>query len=170
MDLSELCKEVSSTQYHQCANKPGSNLEGLEAYGCPLWKKSGDDKGCFNELGYEICLIRGGGDRISKLQALCKSCYMYKNFITALSSDRYSENSNNESNGSNNESSDTDETSSIEVLPPLTSSTKTDYRSFVAKKIRELRINKPGLSAIESIKMAAEAWRRNKREPQQHVE
>ena len=47
-------KSVAGRQSYKCANKPGQNIRGLEGYQCPLWMMSNENKGSFDESGYEI--------------------------------------------------------------------------------------------------------------------
>lgn len=90
MKVSEALEmKIAGKQYFKCANKPGSNLIGLDKYDCPLWK-SNDDKGCFDESTYEIDYIvehsNSHNNDEGNLQALCKMCYSVKN--ERLSMDR----------------------------------------------------------------------------------
>ena len=75
-------KRIAGKQYFKCANKPNSNLVRLDNFSCPLWKISGDEKGCFNESGYEIDHINEFSitkdDSENNLQALCLSCHSVK--------------------------------------------------------------------------------------------
>jgi 5-methylcytosine-specific restriction endonuclease McrA len=74
-------RQIAGHQFYKCANKPNSRIKGLEDYNCPLWQKD-NDKGCFDEAGYEIDHIielnDGGSDDNSNLQALCKNCHTVK--------------------------------------------------------------------------------------------
>lgn len=74
-------RNVAGKQFFKCANKPGSKLDKLENYECPLWKKD-NDKGSFDESGYDIDHIIEHAltqdDSIANLQALCKSCHSVK--------------------------------------------------------------------------------------------
>lgn len=82
--LSTIEKEsIAGKQYYKCANKPESNLKGLENYQCPLWKNANTDtKGSFDESGYKIdhvtkhCLTKDDCD--NNLQALCIACHSVK--------------------------------------------------------------------------------------------
>ena len=81
--LSEATKKtVAANQHFQCANKPGSNIESLDGYKCPLWQLSGGAHGCFDESTYEIDHIDAHSltqdDSIGNLQALCKMCHGVK--------------------------------------------------------------------------------------------
>jgi len=76
-------KKIAGKQYFKCANNSKkNNLKGLENYKCPLWEKSGEEKGSFDESGYEIdhitefCITTD--DNEENLQALCKSCHTVK--------------------------------------------------------------------------------------------
>jgi hypothetical protein len=75
-------KTVAANQHFQCANKPGSNIESLDGYKCPLWQLSGGAHGCFDESTYEIDHIDAHSltqdDSIGNLQALCKMCHGVK--------------------------------------------------------------------------------------------
>jgi len=75
-------KNVAGKQFFKCANQPGSKIKGLTRYNCPLWEKNGDNKGCFDESGYDIDHIVEhsitADDSIDNLQALCKSCHSVK--------------------------------------------------------------------------------------------
>ncbi len=76
-------KMVAGKQYHKCKNEPGSNLEGLNNYKCPLWTNPDlATKGCFDESGYEVDHIVehtvSHDDSDDNLQALCKSCHVVK--------------------------------------------------------------------------------------------
>jgi hypothetical protein len=78
--LSEAIKKrIAGKQNFKCANKPGSNLKGLEGYSCDLWKLS---DGTFGEALYEIdhieeyCISQNHAE--SNLQALCPSCHRVK--------------------------------------------------------------------------------------------
>ena len=75
-------KKVAGRQHYKCANRPEKNLSGLDGFVCPLWKSNCEDKGCFDESGYEIDHVIefgvGGKDDESNLQALCKSCHTVK--------------------------------------------------------------------------------------------
>ncbi len=77
-----LKKRVAGRQYYKCQNKPGLELRGLVDYKCPLWKISGECKGCFDESGYEIDHIIehsiSADDNEDNLQALCKLCHAVK--------------------------------------------------------------------------------------------
>src|SRR5579872_3534362 len=78
-------KKVAAKQHFRCANKPNSNLVGIEDYQCPLWKNNGD--GVFDESGYNIDHINEHSltqnDNIKNLQALCLMCHGLKtnNFV-----------------------------------------------------------------------------------------
>lgn len=75
-------KRVAGKQYYKCANDPKSDTRGLENYECPLWAKKGDNKGCFDESGYDIDHIKEysktKNNSEKNLQALCKSCHSVK--------------------------------------------------------------------------------------------
>ena len=50
---------VAGRQNYKCANKPGSNLNRIENYLCPLWQKAdSDNKGSFDESGFELDHIK----------------------------------------------------------------------------------------------------------------
>lgn len=76
-------KRIAGKQHYKCANKPGSNLKGLEGYDCLCWgNKDVDNRGAFDESGYEIdhiiefCISQDDSD--TNLQALCISCHKVK--------------------------------------------------------------------------------------------
>lgn len=76
-------KAVAGRQLYKCANKPGSKLDKLEHYHCPLWTKVDlNTKGSFDESGFDIDHIEelsvSGNNNITNLQALCKSCHSVK--------------------------------------------------------------------------------------------
>ncbi|HLX52331.1 MAG TPA: ankyrin repeat domain-containing protein, partial [Aquella sp.] len=79
--LTELINmRVAGRQHFRCANKPGSQLIGLENIVCPEW--TGSSEGSFNKDGYEIdhttkfCINHD--DSEFNLQALCPSCHRTK--------------------------------------------------------------------------------------------
>lgn len=85
-DVSEhIKKEVATSQYFKCKNEPGSNVNRLEQFDCPLWKKDNDTKGLFDEQGWEIdhndevCVT--GDNSIKNLQALCIPCHRMKTLL-----------------------------------------------------------------------------------------
>jgi hypothetical protein len=72
--VSEATKKlIAGKQNYKCA-------AGIPDYQCPLW--IGNNKGCFDESGYEIDHIveysMSKDDSIKNLQALCRSCHMVK--------------------------------------------------------------------------------------------
>lgn len=75
-------KNVAGKQYYKCANKCGTQIRGLNEFKCPLWSKIDENKGSFDESGYEIdhiiehCISHD--DSINNLQALCKACHNAK--------------------------------------------------------------------------------------------
>lgn len=76
-------KAVAGRQFYKCANEPGSNLDKLQHYSCPLWEKSNvKTRGSFDESGYDIDHIKEfsvtGDNGIDNLQALCKNCHAVK--------------------------------------------------------------------------------------------
>jgi hypothetical protein len=75
-------KQVAGRQRFQCNNRPGSSLQGLEIYNCPLWSQDSDVRGNFNESGYEIDHVTEWSltkdDNIKNLQALCSMCHKVK--------------------------------------------------------------------------------------------
>jgi len=87
-------KRIAGRQLFKCANEPNSNLRGLEGYKCALWSKKGDDKGSFDESGYEIDHIVEYSvtqDNSAKnLQALCVGCHRVKTsrFMTKRAQDK----------------------------------------------------------------------------------
>lgn len=74
-------KTVLGKQNHQCANKPGIVIKGLETYLCPLWSKN-SCPGNFDESGYDFDhifeLAFSNDNTIENFQALCKSCHSTK--------------------------------------------------------------------------------------------
>jgi len=76
-----LKKSIAGRQNYKCANKPGSQLRGLEKFECPLWNKK-NDPGIFDESGYEIDHIvefsQCHNDDEENLQALCRNCHVVK--------------------------------------------------------------------------------------------
>ena len=75
-------KKVAGKQFYKCANKKGAKIKGLEGYDCVLWKVTGENKGCFDESGYEIDHkiehVISKDDKEDNLQALCKPCHSVK--------------------------------------------------------------------------------------------
>ena len=73
-------KKIARDQSYQCANKPGSNLRGLEGYLCTSW--NGPNQGYFDRAGYdtdhiiERCMSED--DSEYNLQALCPNCHSCK--------------------------------------------------------------------------------------------
>jgi len=43
-------KIIAGKQFYKCANKPGSNINGIRHYSCPLWKNI-EHAGSFDENG-----------------------------------------------------------------------------------------------------------------------
>ena len=74
-------KTIAARQGFECANKPGSNIKGLEGYDCPLWQKK-KNPGRFDEALYhidhkkEFCMTYD--DSEGNLQALCRMCHDVK--------------------------------------------------------------------------------------------
>jgi hypothetical protein len=72
-------RSIAGRQFNQCANAPDQKYPRLEAYPCPLWAKTGQTRGNFDESGYEVdhveehCLTQN--DDESNLRALCKMCH-----------------------------------------------------------------------------------------------
>ncbi len=83
-------KEIAGKQRFKCANKPNSKLKGMGDYKCHLWKLEGDDKGSFDENGYDIDHIEefsvSHNDNDENLQALCGLCHRIKtrNFMRTI--------------------------------------------------------------------------------------
>ena len=75
-------KNIAGRQFFKCANSPLMQLEKLEDYKCPLWQKSCENRGSFDQSGYDIDHIIefaiSFDDSESNLQALCKSCHSVK--------------------------------------------------------------------------------------------
>ena len=44
---------IAGKQHYQCANRPDSNLKGLNGYHCPLWKLT-EHRGIFDAACYDI--------------------------------------------------------------------------------------------------------------------
>jgi 5-methylcytosine-specific restriction endonuclease McrA len=80
-----LKKTVAGKQSYKCANRPGSNLPGIEGYKCARWKLEGEIKGCFDESAYEIDHIVpysiSHDDREENLQALCARKNVQRTFF-----------------------------------------------------------------------------------------
>lgn len=79
-------KIVAGRQFYKCANEPGSNLDKLAHYQCPLWARANiKTMGNFDESGYDIDHIEefavSNNNNISNLQALCKNCHAVKTKI-----------------------------------------------------------------------------------------
>jgi len=81
INLKEGAKKLVAGDQYKCANKPESNIIGLENYDCPLWKDP-DNPGSFDKSSYNIDHIIeyaiGGTNDIDNLQALCISCHAVK--------------------------------------------------------------------------------------------
>jgi hypothetical protein len=75
-------KKIAGKQRFKCANKPNSNILGLEDYPCVLWKLDDEHKGSFDESGYEIDHKKefsvSGNDSEENLHALCINCHRVK--------------------------------------------------------------------------------------------
>lgn len=76
-------KYVAGKQHYKCANRPGSKLDKLVDYVCPLWNKNNSETaGSFDESGYEIDHIEefsiNQNNNDDNLQALCKNCHSIK--------------------------------------------------------------------------------------------
>ena len=71
---------IARMQSYKCANKPNSNLRGLENYLCPAW--NGPNQGHFDMAGYEIDHIiercMSEDDNEYNLHALCPNCHSCK--------------------------------------------------------------------------------------------
>jgi len=74
-------KLIAGKQFYKCANKPELTLRGIDDK-CPLWNKSDDVKGSFDESGFEVDHIMEHSvtqdDSENNLQALCISCHRVK--------------------------------------------------------------------------------------------
>ncbi len=76
--------KIAGKQYFKCANNPNLNmkLKGVGNYNCPLWSKNDENRGNFDESGFEIdhitewCISQD--DKDENLQALCLSCHRVK--------------------------------------------------------------------------------------------
>ncbi len=101
-------KEIAGKQRFKCANKPNSKLKGMGDYKCHLWKLEGDDKGSFDETGYDIDHIEefsvSHNDNDENLQALCGLCHRIKtrNFMRTINKKKKYDNSDNSDNELNN--------------------------------------------------------------------
>lgn len=77
-----LKKTIAGRQFFKCANRPNSNLKGLNNYKCLLWQRTDEHKGCFDESGYDIDHILeysiSKDDNDTNLQALCIACHRVK--------------------------------------------------------------------------------------------
>lgn len=76
-------KLIAGKQCYKCANKPGSQISGIQTYACPLWQKhEADNRGSFDESGYELDHIKelaiSNDNSLDNFQALCKSCHSVK--------------------------------------------------------------------------------------------
>ncbi len=73
---------IAGKQHYKCANNPSTKLKRLENYDCPLWDKENDNKGSFDQSGFEIDHIDeffvSHDNTEDNLQALCKSCHSVK--------------------------------------------------------------------------------------------
>lgn len=78
------------------------SLSGLEGYNCILWKINGDEKGSFDESGYEIDHIvefcKSKNDKEENLQALCIACHKVKTKRFLMSESSESPKNNNYNN------------------------------------------------------------------------
>ena len=140
-------KTVAGRQFFKCANRPGLLISGLENYKCPLWQLVENNKGSFDESGYEIDHIVehsiSGNDKINNLQALCKMCHTVKTkrFNSKLVD------------------SESEEISSGELSDVTVSKKKPSaYNIFVSKEMKKLRTKQPDLPNTEYMKKAAENW------------
>jgi len=74
-------KTILGKQNHQCANKLGIFIRGLENYNCPLWNKN-QCPGNFDESGFDFDhiseLCNSIDNSLENFQALCKSCHSTK--------------------------------------------------------------------------------------------
>jgi len=74
-------KLVAARQHFKCANRPESNIKGLEGYDCLLWQLT-ENQGIFDKSCYEIdhiiehCISHDNS--IENLQALCNNCHAFK--------------------------------------------------------------------------------------------
>jgi 5-methylcytosine-specific restriction endonuclease McrA len=80
-------QELFARQFGCCNNRPdtlvpGFNIPGKGRYICPLWKLVGEQRGKFDESGYEADHILehsiGGTDLIENLQLICPCCHSVK--------------------------------------------------------------------------------------------
>lgn len=86
-------KRIAGKQFYKCANKPDTELKGLDRYECPMWKYNIENPGSFDESGYDIdhieeyCINQNNNE--DNLQALCHNCHSVKTkrFITSKSSE-----------------------------------------------------------------------------------
>jgi hypothetical protein len=85
--LSETTKnKIASKQYYKCANKPGSNLQGMDNHKCQLWALSNADiRGSFDTSGYKIDIAvesLSDDEDVNRWIALCPACYNYKTNVS----------------------------------------------------------------------------------------
>ena len=111
-------KFIAGNQYYKCANEPGSKINALKGYDCPLWNsKNAKIEGCFDASGYEIdhitehCIDQNDDD--DNLQALCKMCHSFKTkkFLRNRQMPKHKNNNNYETdNDESDDETDNDET------------------------------------------------------------
>jgi 5-methylcytosine-specific restriction endonuclease McrA len=89
---------IAGRQYYKCANKPKPSIilsqfqshqeNGEYVYMCPLWERANENKGSFDQSGYEIDhkdeFSESQDNRMENLQALCKSCHTMKTKMFAM--------------------------------------------------------------------------------------
>lgn len=78
-------RSIAGKQHYKCINNPLVQLKRLENYRCPLWEKHNDNKGFFDQSGFEIDHVNefsiSCDNTEGNLQALCKSCHSVKQGI-----------------------------------------------------------------------------------------
>src|SRR4051812_17346312 len=82
--LGPLIDKMADKQFFKCANKPGSNIEGLTEYKCPLWDKNDNTRGSFDKHEYKVDYkyrslpenFETIEDFIDDSYVLCESCYI----------------------------------------------------------------------------------------------
>ena len=161
-------KRIAGKQFYKCANNlEQNNIRGLENYECPLWTKSNDNKGCFDESGYEVDHIiewsKSKNNNEKNLQALCKSCHSVK---TKRFLNKSRKKSTDDDNDSSNEIFSSENLSEEEPSYPKSKTPRktTTYLLFAKKEIpRQIKLH-PGLKSKDYIKLCAKEWRKYKEE------
>jgi len=71
-----LQQRIIEKQSYSCANNLTEKITGLEDYKCPLWKKTGKEKGVFDACGYDFIHVTNSLTKKKKFTALCKLCHV----------------------------------------------------------------------------------------------